>query len=193
MLRLPIALLARRPASLARLNFSAEAAVSHPASSSAAPPPPPAPSARAAAAAAAASAPAPPPPAAASARAQAASAAADSAQPDSVVHISMSTNNTVVSVSTLDGDVVARSSGGALGLRHRARASPAAAADVARAAAARAVERGFKVCHVRMIGPSRARGQALRGVQGAGMRVFDIRDVTPTQTNGCRPPAARRL
>jgi small subunit ribosomal protein S11 len=102
-------------------------------------------------------------------------------------------NNIVVSVSTLDGNVVSRCSGGVLGLRHRARASPAAGTDIARAAAQKAFERGFRVAHVHLKGPSRARGQVLRGLQAGGLKVADIRDVTPVPTNGCRPKAARRL
>jgi len=107
--------------------------------------------------------------------------------------VNVTMNNIVVSVATLDGNVVSRCSGGVLGLRHRQRASPAAGTDIARAAAQKAFERGFRVSRVHLKGPSRARGQVLRGLQAGGLRVADIRDVTPVPTNGCRPKAARRL
>jgi ribosomal protein S11 len=63
-------------------------------------------------------------------------------------------NNIVVSVSTLDGEVISRCSGGMIGLKHRARASASAATDIARNAAQKAVEKGFKVTEVRLKGPS---------------------------------------
>ena len=151
------------------------------------------PAARLFAAAAAAQAPAPAasPPASSSSSPSSSSSAAGAA--DSVVHVNVTMNNIVVSVSTLDGNVVSRCSGGVLGLRHRQRASPAAGTDIARSAAQKAFERGFRVSRVHLKGPARARGQVLRGLQAGGLRVADIRDVTPMPTNGCRPKAARRL
>jgi small subunit ribosomal protein S11 len=119
--------------------------------------------------------------------------AAAAAAPDCVVHASCTMNNIHVTVANLEGQVVSRASGGTVGQKHRARASPTAALDVASAATAKAVEAGHKVGHVHLRGPSRARGQLLRGIQTAGMRIFDIKDVTPMPTNGCRPKAARRL
>lgn len=121
------------------------------------------------------------------------SSSSSSSQVDNVVHVNCTMNNIVVSVSTLDGEVISRCSGGMIGLKHRARASASAATDIARSAAQKAVEKGFKVTEVRLKGPSRSRGQILRGIQGAGMKISEIRDMTPMPTNGCRPPAARRL
>ena len=121
------------------------------------------------------------------------SSSSSSSQVDNVVHVNCTMNNIVVSVSTLDGEVISRFSGGMIGLKHRARASASAATDIARSAAQKAVEKGFKVTEVRLKGPSRSRGQILRGIQGAGMKISEIRDMTPMPTNGCRPPAARRL
>jgi small subunit ribosomal protein S11 len=211
---LSIALALRRSAA-PRLLSSARlfsAASASPAASPASPPPPPAAASSAAAATAAAAPPPPPraaspppppsPPAAPLPRAPAAPAAASAPSgsggsgagaADSVVHVNVTMNNIVVSVATLDGNVVSRCSGGVLGLRHRQRASPAAGTDIARAAAQKAFERGFRVSRVHLKGPSRARGQVLRGLQAGGLRVADIRDVTPVPTNGCRPKAARRL
>ena len=121
------------------------------------------------------------------------SSTSSSNQVDSIVHVNCTMNNIVVSVSTLDGEVISRCSGGMIGLKHRARASASAATDIAKNAAQKAVEKGFKVTEVRLKGPSRSRGQILRGIQGAGMKISEIRDLTPMPTNGCRPPAARRL
>ena len=128
-----------------------------------------------------------------SSSASSSSSSSSSSQVDNVVHVNCTMNNIVVSVSTLDGEVISRCSGGMIGLKHRARASASAATDIARSAAQKAVEKGFKVTEVRLKGPSRSRGQILRGIQGAGMKISEIRDMTPMPTNGCRPPAARRL
>ena len=136
---------------------------------------------------------APPSGAAATTTSSSSASSSSSSQVDNVVHVNCTMNNIVVSVSTLDGEVISRCSGGMIGLKHRARASASAATDIARSAAQKAVEKGFKVTEVRLKGPSRSRGQILRGIQGAGMKISEIRDMTPMPTNGCRPPAARRL
>lgn len=112
---------------------------------------------------------------------------------DATVHVACTMNNILCTVSDLEGRVVARSSGGMVGLKHRARSTPQAGSAVANQAAQRAVSAGHKVVHVELRGPSRGRGQILRGILNAGLRVADIRDVTPLPTNGCRPPHARRL
>ena len=125
--------------------------------------------------------------AAASSQLRAASAA------DGTVHGACTMNNIMCTVSDLEGRVVARSSGGMVGLKHRARATPQAGSSIANQAAVKAVSAGHKVVHVELRGPSRGRGQILRGILNAGLRVADIRDVTPLPTNGCRPPASRRL
>ena len=123
----------------------------------------------------------------------AAAAAAAGKQADSVVRVNCTMNNIHVCVANLDGAVVSKVSGGLLGFSHRERAGPAAAFKIGEAVAKRAVERGHRVAHVEMKGPSRGRAQVLRGIAVAGLRVVDIRDVTPMPTNGCRPPHARRL
>ncbi len=68
-----------------------------------------------------------------------------------------------------------------------------AAKDIALKAVSAATQAGYKVAHVEMKGPSRGRSQVLRGIINGGMRVADIRDVTPIPTSGCRPKHARRL
>lgn len=112
---------------------------------------------------------------------------------DSVVHIKCTMNNIQITISNLEGQIISRSSGGVVGEKHRQRASPVAAKLVAEQAANKAVAAGYKVAHVEVKGPSRGRGILLRGLQTAGLRITDIRDVTPVPTNGCRPKAARRL
>lgn len=102
-------------------------------------------------------------------------------------------NNIHVTVSNLDGDVISRCSGGVVGYKHRARASPQAASDIAQQAVEKAVAAGYKNTHVELKGPSRSRGQILRGISNTGIKIYDIRDVTPMPTNGCRPKSARRL
>lgn len=123
-------------------------------------------------------------------RAAAASAAATA---DSIVHVNCTLNNIHVTVSNLEGHVVSRCSGGMIGFKHRQRANPLAAKDIAQKAVSAATQAGYRVAHIEMKGPSRGRSQVLRGILGAGMRVVDIRDVTPIPTSGCRPKSARRL
>lgn len=112
---------------------------------------------------------------------------------DTIVRVSSTMNNIYVTVSDIEGRVVSRASGGMLGLKHRQRATPQAGQAVAEQAVNKAVAAGHKVASVEMKGPSRGRGQILRGIMNGGLRVISIRDTTPIPTNGCRPPAARRL
>jgi len=123
----------------------------------------------------------------------AAAAAAAARQPDATVMIRTTMNNIHACVSNLEGDVVARSSGGLAGFKHRQRASGAAAKDIGVAIAKKAAETGHRIVHVHMKGPARGRAQVLRGIQEGGLRVYDIKDVTALPTGGCRPPAMRRL
>lgn len=113
---------------------------------------------------------------------------------DSVILVSSSANNCFVTVSDLDGRVVSRASGGMVpGMKHRARASPQASSAAAVIAINKALAKGYRVAHLELKGPSRGRGQVLRGITNVGMKLVDIRDVTPVPMPGTRPPAARRL
>ena len=112
---------------------------------------------------------------------------------DSVILVSSTQNNVHVTVSDLEGRVVTRATGGMMGHKHRARASPQAASEVAQRAGKAAVDKGFAVAHLHLKGPSRSRGLVLRGLLNAGVKITTIRDVTPVPTPGTRPPAARRL
>ena len=123
----------------------------------------------------------------------AAAAAAASRLADAVVVMRSTANNIHACASTLDGAVVSAASGGLLGYKHRARASPVAARDIGEAVARRAAEAGHRVAHLRLKGPSRGRAQMLRGLLAGGLRVADIRDVTPIPMPGTRPRKMRRL
>jgi small subunit ribosomal protein S11 len=129
----------------------------------------------------------------ASANRIAGAATATATGPDSVVVIKSTMNNTHVVISTIDGEVISKCSGGNVGLKHRARATPQAGLEIAKKAAEKAVLKGYALAHVEMKGPSRGRGQVLQGLTASGLRIHDIRDVTPFPTNGCRPPSVRRL
>ena len=113
--------------------------------------------------------------------------------PDSKVHVRMTMNNIHITVSNIEGSPISKSTGGMAGFKHRARASPAAAQRIAQNAASGAVSAGYKNSHVLFRGPSAARGQVLLGLASGGLTIYDIKDVTPLPTNGCRPKHARRL
>jgi small subunit ribosomal protein S11 len=123
----------------------------------------------------------------------AAAAAAAARMPDSVVTVNATMNNIHACVSNLDGQVVSKGSGGVLGLKHRARATPEAARDIGEQIARKAYDLGYRVSHIRLKGPSRGRSQVLRGLISGGLKVYDIKDITPMPTNGCRPKTMRRL
>ena len=113
--------------------------------------------------------------------------------PDSIVTITTTMNNVHVCVADIDGQVISKVSGGNLGYKHRQRASPTAAMEIGTKAAEKAYAAGFRLCHLRLKGPSSGRAGALRGVQAGGVVIADIADVTRLPTNGCRPKSARRL
>ena len=113
--------------------------------------------------------------------------------PDSVVHVTCTMNNIHACISNLDGQVISKASGGLLGFKHRERASADAAKSIGETISKKAVEAGYRLAHVKVSGPSRGRSSMLRGLVTGGLRIADIRDVTPMPTNGCRPPAMRRL
>ncbi len=130
---------------------------------------------------------------AAGAAAKPAVAAAAGARPDAVVIVNATMNNIHACVSNLDGQVVSKCSGGILGLKHRERATPEAARDIGENIAKRAYEQGYRMAHVHLKGPSKGRSMVLRGLLAGGLQVWDIKDITPMPTNGCRPKKQRRL
>ena len=110
-----------------------------------------------------------------------------------VAHISATFNNTIVSITDVSGNVVAWSSSGTCGFKGSRKSTPFAAQVAAGDAAKRAATLGMRSCAVMISGPGSGRESALRAIQGAGLRITLIRDVTPIPHNGCRPPKRRRV
>lgn len=110
-----------------------------------------------------------------------------------VVHIQSTFNNTIVSISDLTGKVIAWSSAGQQGFKGTKKGTPFAAQVAARAVARKALEMGMKEVAVYVKGPGPGREAAIRALQGAGLGVRSIKDVTPIPHNGCRPRKRRRV
>jgi len=113
--------------------------------------------------------------------------------PMGIVHIAASFNNTMISITDTEGNLVAQSSSGARGFRGSRKGTPFAAQQAASEAAKKALEVGMREVHVRVKGPGGGRESAIRAINNAGIRVTSIRDTTPIPHNGCRPPKRRRV
>lgn len=109
-----------------------------------------------------------------------------------IAHIHSTFNNTIVSISDENGNVISWSSAGALGFKGSRKSTPFAAQMAAEAAAKGAVEHGMKVVEVSVKGPGPGRESAVRALQVAGLEISVINDVTPVPHNGCRPPKRPR-
>jgi len=110
-----------------------------------------------------------------------------------LVHIQATFNNTVVTISDPEGNVVAWSSAGALGFRGSRKGTPFGAQQAAQHAANAARDHGMRTVEVRVKGPGSGRESAIRALSAAGLEVRSIKDVTPIPHNGCRPPKRRRV
>ena len=110
-----------------------------------------------------------------------------------IVHILATFNNTVVSVSDQKGNVIGWSTSGKMGFRGSRKSTAYAAQVVSQDACKQAMSHGLKEAEVRVKGPGSGRESAVRAVQGIGIEVKAIRDVTPMPHNGCRPKKARRV
>lgn len=110
-----------------------------------------------------------------------------------VGHVHSTFNNTIVSVSDLQGNVVGWSSAGALGFKGSRKSTPFAAQMAAEVVAKTAMDMGMKNLEVSVKGPGAGREAAIRSLQAAGLEITAIRDVTPVPHNGCRPPKRRRV
>ena len=108
-------------------------------------------------------------------------------------HIKTSFNNTIVSLTDREGNVIAWESAGGAGFKGSRKSTPFAAQLAAEEAARRAQEHGMRSVAVFVKGPGAGRESALRALQTAGFKVTLIRDVTPIPHNGCRPPKRRRV
>jgi len=108
-------------------------------------------------------------------------------------HIRASFNNTIVTMTDVDGNALSWASAGGLGFRGSKKSTPFAAQTAAETAAKAAMEHGLKTVEVYVKGPGSGREAAIRALQTAGLEVTMIKDVTPIPHNGCRPPKRRRV
>jgi len=108
-------------------------------------------------------------------------------------HIQSTFNNTIVSITDIQGNVVSWGSAGAQGFKGSRKSTPFAAQVTAEATARRAMEHGMRTIEVFVRGPGSGREAAIRSLQAAGLEVTAITDVTPIPHNGCRPPKRRRV
>ena len=108
-------------------------------------------------------------------------------------HIRSSFNNTMVTITDLEGNALSWASSGGLGFRGSRKSTPYAAQTAAETAAKAAMEHGLKTVVVYVKGPGQGREAAIRALQTAGLEVVMIKDVTPIPHNGCRPPKRRRV
>lgn len=109
-----------------------------------------------------------------------------------VVHIKSSFNNTIVSITDTDGNVISWASSGQLGFKGSRKSTPFAAQQAAEKAGKAAMEHGLRRVEVHVKGPGSGRDTALRSIQNLGIEVSGIKDVTPVPHNGCRQPKRRR-
>ena len=109
------------------------------------------------------------------------------------VPIRSSFNNTMVTITDLQGNALSWASSGGLGFRGSRKSTPYAAQMCAETAAKAAMEHGLKTVEVYVKGPGQGREAAIRALQSAGLEVVMIKDVTPIPHNGCRPPKRRRV
>ncbi len=108
-------------------------------------------------------------------------------------HIRSSFNNTIVTITDVQGNALSWASAGGLGFRGSRKSTPFAAQSAAETAAKAAMEHGLKTVSVYVKGPGAGREAAIRALQAAGLEVNLIKDVTPIPHNGCRPPKRRRV
>ncbi len=110
-----------------------------------------------------------------------------------VAHVNSTFNNTMITISDAQGNVVSWSSAGLMGFKGSRKSTPYAAQLAAEDAGKKAQEHGMKQLEVWVKGPGSGRESALRGLQSAGFSISSIKDITPVPHNGCRPPKRRRV
>jgi len=108
-------------------------------------------------------------------------------------HIQSTFNNTIVTITDINGNAISWASAGGLGFRGSKKSTPFAAQTASETAAKAAMEHGLKTVEVYVRGPGSGREAAIRALQAAGLEVTMIKDVTPIPHNGCRPPKRRRV
>lgn len=110
-----------------------------------------------------------------------------------VVHVKSTFNNTLVSITTMEGDVLLRGSAGKHGFKGARKGTPFAATQIASTLAKDMGIIGIKTVEVNLQGPGSGRDSVVRAMQASGINVSVLRDVTPLPHNGCRPPKKRRV
>ena len=113
--------------------------------------------------------------------------------PSGIAHIQATFNNTIITITDPDGNVISWASSGTQGFKGSRKSTPFAAQKAAEDAAKKAMEHGMRSIDVYVKGPGGGREAALRSLQAAGFKVQLIKDVTPIPHNGCRPPKRRRV
>lgn len=112
---------------------------------------------------------------------------------EGVAHIQATFNNTLVTITDMQGNAVTWGSAGKSGFKGSKKSTPFAAQIAAENAAREALNLGVKRVHVRVQGPGSGRESAIQALQAAGLQIRSIKDVTPIPHNGCRPPKRRRV
>jgi small subunit ribosomal protein S11 len=113
--------------------------------------------------------------------------------PSGVAHIRSTFNNTIVTITDMNGEAISWASSGSSGFKGAKKGTPFAAQTAAEGAARRASDQGMRQVEVMVSGPGAGRETAIRALQAAGLEITLIRDVTPIPHNGCRPPKRRRV
>ena len=108
-------------------------------------------------------------------------------------HIQSTFNNTLITLTDMDGNALSWSSAGSNGFKGSRKSTPFAAQSAAEVAAKAAMEHGLKSVEVFVKGPGSGREAAIRALETAGLKVVSIKDITPIPHNGCRPPKKRRV
>ncbi len=110
-----------------------------------------------------------------------------------IAHVKATFNNTLVTITDVNGDTLIRESAGTMGFKGARKSTPFAAQRAAEQAASKARKLGVTEVEVRVKGPGSGRESAISALQGAGLRILSIEDVTPIPHNGCRPCKRRRV
>ena len=109
------------------------------------------------------------------------------------VHIRATFNNTIVTITDMEGNAISWASAGELGFKGSRKSTPFAAQSASETAAKAAIEHGLKSVEVYVRGPGSGRESAIRALETVGLQITMIKDVTPVPHNGCRPPKRRRV
>ena len=113
--------------------------------------------------------------------------------PNGIAYIQSTFNNSIITITDQNGDVISWASAGSSGFKGAKKGTPFAAQTAAESAARRATDQGMRQIEVMVSGPGAGRETAIRALQGAGLEITLIRDITPIPHNGCRPPKRRRV